>query len=127
MAEYRSRFPDVGFAGAKTREDLAEYFATSDAVVCPSGTDIFGLVTLEARASGLPIAAFPVPGPLDVIGGTHVGVLGEDLAGAAFAAQDIPAKKCRAYAKKFSWGSPAGQFLENLAPVDARRAFPMGP
>lgn len=72
---------------------------------------------LEALAAGVPVAAFPVPGPLDVIDGNPVGVLDEDLGHAARSALAIPADRCRAYAEIFSWDRCAEQFLTNLAPV----------
>lgn len=69
LGELQRRFPDVRFAGPKQGEDLARHYAAADVFVFPSRTDTFGLVLLEALASGLPVAAFPVPGPLDVING----------------------------------------------------------
>ena len=74
---------------------------------------------LEALASGLPVAAYPVPGPLDVIGGSGCGVLDHDLARASARAQEIPRTRCRAYALQFSWRRCAEQFLHNLHPADA--------
>ena len=84
--------------------------------VFPSRTDTFGLVLLEALASGVPVAALPVPGPLDVIGGTGVGVLDEDLRAAALRALTIPRSLCRGYAETRSWSACAEQFLSHLAP-----------
>ncbi len=71
---------------------------------------------LEALASGLPVAAYPVPGPLDVVNGHEVGVLDEDLGKAARACLDMPSQPCRAYALEFSWRRCAEQFFGNLAP-----------
>ena len=73
-----------------------------------------GLVLLEALASGVPIAAFPVSGPLDLIGNSGVGVLSEDLRGAALAALSIDPEACRARAAEFTWRNSAQQFLHNL-------------
>jgi glycosyltransferase involved in cell wall biosynthesis len=109
----------VMFAGAGVGEDLARHYAAADAFVFPSRTDTFGLVLLEALASGLPVAAYPVPGPLDVIGGSPVGVLDEDLARAARQALGVPPEACRAHALSFSWQASAHQFVTNLAPFES--------
>src|SRR6201999_4472610 len=74
-----AKYPQAVFLGARQGEALAEAYAGADVFVFPSRTDTFGLVLLEALASGLPVAAFPVTGPLDVIGSAPVGVLSEDL------------------------------------------------
>jgi glycosyltransferase involved in cell wall biosynthesis len=119
LAQLRAKYPDVRFAGAKFGEDLARHYASGDVFVFPSLTDTFGLVLLEALASGLPVAAYPVPGPSDVIGGSGCGVLDQDLARASARAQEIPRTRCRAYALQFSWRRCAEQFLHNLHPADA--------
>ena len=116
LAELKRRYPEVHFAGPRTGEDLARHYAASDIFVFPSRTDTFGLVLLEALASGLPVAAFPVPGPNDVINGSAVGFLNEDLAGAARSAANISPALCRDYALQFSWRHSAEQFLANLKP-----------
>ena len=116
LSELRRAHPDVLFTGAKTGVELARHYAAGDVFVFPSRTDTFGLVMLEALACGLPVAAFPVPGPLDVIDGIGVGVLDEDLAAAATRALEIPRQRCLDYALGFSWRRCAEQFLENLAP-----------
>ena len=79
LAELSRRYPEARFAGANVGEELAGHYAAADVFVFPSRTDTFGLVLLEALASGLPVAAYPVPGPLDVIDGSGVGFLDEDL------------------------------------------------
>jgi glycosyltransferase involved in cell wall biosynthesis len=112
------RHTDTRFLGAKHGEELAQHYAAGDVFVFPSRTDTFGLVLLEALASGLPVAAYPVPGPLDVINGHDVGVLDDDLGAAAARALDIPSQRCRAFALEFSWRRSAEQFLDNLHPVD---------
>jgi glycosyltransferase involved in cell wall biosynthesis len=116
MAELARRHPKVHFAGPRQGEDLARHYAASDVFVFPSRTDTFGLVLLEALACGIPVAAYPVPGPLDVIDGAEVGFLEEDLASAARKALAIPAQRCRDYALQFSWRRSAEQFLANLQP-----------
>jgi glycosyltransferase involved in cell wall biosynthesis len=120
METLRRRYPDVVFAGMKRGEELARHYAAADVFVFPSLTDTFGLVQLEALASGIPVAAFPVAGPLDVIGETDVGVLDLDLTRAARAALQIPSDRCRAFAERFSWDACARQFAENLAPIRSR-------
>lgn len=102
------------FLGPRHGEELARLFACADVFVFPSRTDTFGLVLLEALASGTPVAAFPVTGPIDVIGGAPVGVLDNDLRKAALAALDIPRGACRDYAEQFSWSVSADQFLKYL-------------
>ena len=89
------RFPDAVFLGARHGEELAEIYAAADVFVFPSKTDTFGLVLLEALASGLPVAAFPVAGPRDVIGTAPVGVLNEDLRTACLEALGISAQYLR--------------------------------
>ena len=114
LAEMRRRYPDVVFTGAKVGDDLARHYASLDVFVFPSLTDTFGNVLVEALASGVPVAAFPVTGPLDVIGDSGVGVLDTDLRAAALAALDIPRERCSAHALKFTWSESAREFLENM-------------
>jgi glycosyltransferase involved in cell wall biosynthesis len=96
---------------------------SGDVFVFPSLTDTFGLVLLEALACGLPVAAYPVPGPLDVIGDSGCGVLDSDLARAASRALEIPPERCREHALAFTWRRCAEQFLENLRSIG--RALPL--
>jgi 1,2-diacylglycerol 3-alpha-glucosyltransferase/glucuronosyltransferase len=110
----RQRYPDAVFVGAKTGEDLACYYAAADVFVFPSRTDTFGLVLLEALASGVPVAAYPVPGPLDVIDHSGAGCLDWDLAAAVRGALVISPQLCRSHAETFSWENSARQFLGNL-------------
>ena len=117
LGHFRRRYPRVHFTGAKSGEDLARHYAAGDVFVFPSRTDTFGLVQLEALASGIPVAAYPVPGPLDVVDGQGVGYLDEDLGRAARAALEIPAERCRAYALRFSWRHCTQQFLDNLSVI----------
>jgi glycosyltransferase involved in cell wall biosynthesis len=110
------RYPSVRFVGPKQGEDLARYFSAADVFVFPSRTDTFGLVMLEALASGVPVAAYPVPGPIDVIGDSGTGALDDDLAIAVRKALKIDPARCREYALNHSWQAAAGQFLANVHP-----------
>jgi glycosyltransferase involved in cell wall biosynthesis len=110
----RRAHPEVSFLGARVGEALADVYAASDCFVFPSRTDTFGVVMLEALASGLPVAAFPVAGPRDVVGGTGAGVLDEDLRKAVLAALAIPRDHCRAVALRHSWQAATRQFLDNV-------------
>jgi glycosyltransferase involved in cell wall biosynthesis len=114
LATLQQRYPDVRFVGPRHGEELASYFAAADVFVFPSRTDTFGLVMLEALACGVPVAAYPVSGPLDVIGDTDVGVLHEDLGQAVRQALKIDPERCRAYALGHSWQAAAMQFLGNV-------------
>jgi glycosyltransferase involved in cell wall biosynthesis len=119
LEEMRRKHPRVLFTGAKQGEELAAHYSAASVFVFPSRTDTFGLVMLEALASGVPVAAYPVPGPLDVIGGSAAGVLGPDLTAAAIAALSIPPEVCRDHALRFSWTACTHQFLSNLSPFDS--------
>ena len=112
--ELEAKYPDAVFTGALHGEDLANLFAGADVFVFPSRTDTFGLVLLEALASGTPVAAYPVTGPIDVIGKAPVGILKDDLAAAALEALHVPRENCRAYAERFSWEASAQQFIDHL-------------
>ena len=117
LAELKRRYPDVHFLGHRENGVLARLYASADVFVFPSRTDTFGLVILEALASGLPVAAYPVPGPLDVIGRSGAGVLDEDLRKAALGALSISSAHCRDYALKFTWAACAKQFAAQLSPA----------
>jgi glycosyltransferase involved in cell wall biosynthesis len=119
LDKLRRRFPAAHFLGKRDNGTLATIYASADVFVFPSRTDTFGLVMLEALASGLPVAAYPVPGPLDVVGTSGAGVLDEDLGKAARAALAIPRERCRARAMEFDWALCARQFIEQLAPLAA--------
>jgi glycosyltransferase involved in cell wall biosynthesis len=108
------RYPHAHFLGARFGEALAEAYASADVFVFPSRTDTFGVVLLEAMASGLPVAAFPAPGPLDVVSDSGAGVLDEDLRAACLQALDIPREAARARAQQFTWAESARQFLGHI-------------
>lgn len=108
------RYPEAHFLGIKTGEELAAIYASADVFVFPSVTDTFGIVLLEALASGLPIAAFPVMGPIDVIGESETGILDFDLRYAALTALTINRDACRTHALTYSWQASTGQFLDNI-------------
>jgi glycosyltransferase involved in cell wall biosynthesis len=109
------KFPAAKFLGQKTGDDLIAAYSASDVFVFPSRTDTFGLVVLEALACGTPVAAYPVQGPLDVVGDTPVAALNSDLKAACRKALTIDRNACRAFALSRSWKSCTKQFLSNLA------------
>jgi len=108
-------YPEAKFLGPRTGEALVETYAGSDVFVFPSRTDTFGLVMLEALACGTPVAAYPVQGPLDVVGDSGAGVLDQDLAKACREALQISRDDARAFAMRRSWRSCTEQFLSNIA------------
>ena len=114
--ELARRYPAARFTGYKTGEDLARHIAAADVFVFPSRTDTFGLVLLEALACGVPVAAYPVTGPVDAIRSETVGCLNDDLALAAHTALGKSPEACRAYAERYSWADCARMFLDNLHP-----------
>jgi glycosyltransferase involved in cell wall biosynthesis len=118
-AALAQKYPQAVFPGARQGEELAQAYAAADVFVFPSRTDTFGLVLLEALASGLPVAAFPVTGPRDVIGTAPVGVLNDDLRIACLAAMTIPPQACLAFAAKHTWEASARAFVENITNVRA--------
>ncbi len=112
--ELETRYPDVNFTGYKTGEDLAGHVAAADVMVFPSLTDTFGLVLIEAMACGVPVAAFPVPGPIDVVEDGKVGALDDDLGAAVSRALKLDKEACRTYAQGYSWERSTAQFIGNL-------------
>jgi glycosyltransferase involved in cell wall biosynthesis len=112
------RFPGAHFAGYRANGALARSYARADAFVFPSRTDTFGLVLLESLACGTPVAAFPVTGPLDVIGDAPVGALDADLRKACLRALHADRAACRAHAEGYSWTACAQRFRESLVPVN---------
>jgi glycosyltransferase involved in cell wall biosynthesis len=120
MSDLKRRYPEVVFLGYKTGRDLAEHISSADVMVFPSLTDTFGLVVLEAIACGVPVAAYPVTGPRDIVINGINGWLDDDLGRAARRALDVPAQRCREFAEGYSWEKAASQFVSNLVPVDYR-------
>ena len=117
-ADLARRFPGTVFLGTRRGAELAAIYASADVFVFASRTDTFGLVLLEALASGLPIAGFPVAATRDVVGSAPVAVLDEDLQAACLDALSIPRHVCRQYAETLTWEASARAFLSNL--VNAR-------
>jgi glycosyltransferase involved in cell wall biosynthesis len=109
-------FPEARFVGAKFGSELAACYQRSDAFVFPSRTETFGLVMLEAMACGVPVAALPVRGPLDVVGDPAAGVLDWDLARAALAALDLERGAGRRHAVCFRWDMSCATFLSHVTP-----------
>lgn len=108
----RRRYPTVRFFGVMTQTELASLYSAADVFVFPSRTDTFGLVMVEAMACGLPVAAYPVEGPIDVIGSSDAGVLSEDLRAACLEALKIPKARALARASEFSWERATQEFLD---------------
>lgn len=115
--QLQAAYPGVHFLGNQTSAQLAQVYCAADVFVFPSRTDTFGIVLLEAIASGLPVAAYPVAGPLDVVGGSGAGALDEDLGAACLKALKIPREKALAHARRFTWEASARQFLDNVGRV----------
>ena len=120
LAGTRARYPGVNFLGVLRQEDLAEVYASADVFVFPSKTDTFGLVLLEAMACGLPVATYPVTGPLDVLGDSKAGIMHEDLKTACLRALEIGREDAAAHARKFSWRAATEQFVAHLYPRSRR-------
>ncbi len=118
--ELMARYPAVRFTGARFGEDLAAHFAGCDVFVFPSLTDTFGLVILEAMATGAPVAAFPAPGPVDLLPGSGAGVCDDDLRAACLACLELDRAHVRRFAEGFSWRASADQFVTNLQPHPER-------
>ena len=119
-AELQRRFPDAVFLGAMHGAALAEAYAMADVFVFPSRTDTFGLVLLEALATGVPVAAFPVTGPRDVIGDAPVGALSEDLRSACLQALTLSRQTCQEFAARQTWEASAKAFIDNVTGTQQR-------
>jgi glycosyltransferase involved in cell wall biosynthesis len=108
-------YPDAVFLGPRHGEELAAVYAAADVFVFPSRTDTFGLVLLEALASGVPVASFPAAAPRDVIGDAPVGALDEDLRRACLAALECSREECRDFAMTMTWANSARVFVEQVS------------
>ncbi|WP_422001121.1 glycosyltransferase family 4 protein [Reyranella sp.] len=117
LKELKRRYKDVRFFGSVDTEELSERYAEADCFVFPSRTDTFGLVMVEALASGVPVAGYPVPGPMDVVTVPGVGAIDEDLRTACLAAVNGDPEACRRHAETFTWERCATQFLDTLRPI----------
>ncbi len=116
-ANLRRKFPDAKFLGLLENGTLASHLASADVFVFPSLTDTFGVVQLEALASGVPVAAFPVTGPKDVIANSSLGALNEDLRVACLEALKASKEECRTFALNSSWENSARQFIGHMRKI----------
>ena len=116
-----ARYPDAVFLGALSGTALAGSYAGADVFVFPSRTDTFGLVMIEALASGTPVAAFPVSGPIDIVT-PATGALDEDLEAAIAAALTRSRADCAFYGRTYTWAASAMQFVSALVPAPSQRA-----
>lgn len=114
LEELRAKHPEVVFTGKQVGEDLAQCYASADVFVMPSRTETFGIVLLEAMASGLPVAAYPVTGPLDLVRNGETGILSENLGEAAVAAAKLDRGNIRKRALEYSWEAAARLFIANI-------------
>ena len=121
-AELQARFPGALFLGKRTGSELAGFYAHADVFVFPSRTDTFGLVMIEALACGTPVAAFPVPGPLDVLT-RDVGAMDHDLDRAIARALTLDRQACAAHGASFSWEAATRQFLSGLAALEQEESL----
>ncbi|MDC7689599.1 glycosyltransferase family 4 protein [Vogesella indigofera] len=116
LAELKAKYPEVYFAGVFPQHELARFYRAGDVFVFPSLTDTFGLVLLEAMACGTPVAAYPVAGPLDVVGASGGGVLHQDLRTACLQALTLDRDQVRRVAEGYSWTAATRQFESHLCP-----------
>jgi glycosyltransferase involved in cell wall biosynthesis len=120
----RERYPHVRWLGLLPRDELAQVYAAADVFVMPSQSETFGLVMLESMACGTPVAAFPVEGPLEVVGApARGGVLDNDLAAGWYRALALPRHEARARAMDFSWAYASLLFLGHLVPAKRGQVF----
>jgi glycosyltransferase involved in cell wall biosynthesis len=123
LQKLQAQFPDAHFMGKRSGDALAACYAGADVFVFPSTTDTFGLVMIEALACGTPVAAYPVPGPLDVLQ-PESGVMAERLDHAIAGALQLDRRKCHEIGRAFTWEASADQFLAGLSPISREAAHP---
>ena len=114
--QLKRKYKDAHFLGAKFGDDLARHFADADVFVFPSKTDTFGLVIIEAMATGTPVAAFPVTGPIDIIPGSGAGLVDEDLRKACMGCLELDREQAVRHAQKYSWSTVTEIFFNYLTP-----------
>ena len=116
LKKLKKEFPKDIFLGEKTNGELASHFASSDVFVFPSKTDTFGIVVCESLNCGTPVAAYPVPGPIDIFEGSKINCLDDDLKVSAQKALKVDRNDCLEFAKKFTWEETAKIFFNNISP-----------
>jgi glycosyltransferase involved in cell wall biosynthesis len=116
LEELKQKYPEAHFLGYRENGDLARHLASADVMVFPSKTDTFGLVMLEAMACGVPVATYPVEGPLDVIKKGQNGWMDDDLEIAVENALEVSREDCRKFAEGYSWDACTQQFLSLIQP-----------
>lgn len=112
-----SKYPDVIFTGMKTGSELAEYYANSDVFVFPSVTDTFGVVIIESIACGTPVAAYPVPGPIDILQEGITGSMNCDLRLAVEVCLSIDRHTVEQHSREWTWEECWRIFRDNLVPI----------
>ncbi len=117
LDELKKKYPNVLFTGFQHGESLAKYMASADVFVFPSRTDTFGIVMLDSLACGVPVAAYPVQGPIDVLIDNKTGCMRNELKQAVIDALKLDSRDCRRFALNYSWPACARQFIDNLVPV----------
>lgn len=117
LKQLMRKYPDVHFYGFISNAKLPHYYASIDVFVFPSRTDTFGLVILEALACGTPVAAFPAPGPIDILLPGKTGMMSENLKDAALGALKLKRKHCREFAEQCSWEKYLQVFVNHLVMI----------
>ena len=127
LEHFRRDHPQVHWRGVVPRCELVQVYSAADVFVFPSRSETFGLVMLEAMACGTPVAAYPVPGPLDVVADSDGGVLHGDLRTAALRALDVPRARARERALAFDWQRCCDEFVAHLVPARGGRMMAVTP
>ena len=115
--ELQRLHPEAVFLGLRHGAELAALYRSADVFVFPSRTDTFGNVMIEALASGVPVAAYPVAGPVDVLTDPGCSALDDDLGGAVRRALTLSRERARAFSSRFTWAHCADQFADALVPT----------